>query len=306
MLKRLQYVNIPTDVLRTVVTIVDMGSFGKAGERLGLSQPAISAQIKRLQVLVGGAIFARTAGGVSLNVRGKTLLPIVRDMLASNDKILQIGGSAQDPRPIRVGMTFLYGSRFLAENPPDRLQRLNIVCDHSQDLLRSISEGYLDVCAVFEPTSRAGEVLNTWNEKIVWVRGPDFTLSPGAPVPLVGWPGMIGDQIAMQLLDSKGISYRFACTSNESTCRIDAVAAGLGVMLVPEWSIPAGLVEAKEYYLPPVPLVEAGIVKSNNVDLDSLKHVLQMLSIFDRGGVKDKNSGANGKKHRSQDHNQHL
>lgn len=268
--------------MRTVVTIVDMGSFGKAGDRLGLSQPAISAQIKRLQVLVGGAIFERTAGGVSLNERGKALLPTVRDMLAANDKILQIGGAEHDPRPIRVGMTFVYGSRFLAENPPEKLLRLTIVCDHGQDLLRSLSEGYLDVCAVFEPTSRAGQVLSVWNEKMVWVRGPNFTLSPGAPVPLVGSPGLVGDQIAMQLLDSKGISYRFACTSNESACRIEAAIAGLGVMLVPDWAIPPGLIEAREYYLPPPPPVEAGIVKSNSTHLDSIRSVLQMLARFNR------------------------
>src|ERR1700686_1592261 len=53
--RRHQHFNIPIEIVRTVVAISETGSLSKAGERLGLSQPAISSQIKRLQSLVGGS-----------------------------------------------------------------------------------------------------------------------------------------------------------------------------------------------------------------------------------------------------------
>ena len=49
--RRYQGINIPIEVVRTVVEIAEQGSYTKAGERLLLGQPAISAQIKRLQTL---------------------------------------------------------------------------------------------------------------------------------------------------------------------------------------------------------------------------------------------------------------
>ena len=53
--------NIPTDLLRTLIAVVDLRSFTKAAPSLGLTQPAVSAQIKRLQFLLGGEIFDRSA-----------------------------------------------------------------------------------------------------------------------------------------------------------------------------------------------------------------------------------------------------
>ena len=45
MYRRNQHVNIPIEIVRTVVAISETGSLSKAGERLGLSQPAISSQM---------------------------------------------------------------------------------------------------------------------------------------------------------------------------------------------------------------------------------------------------------------------
>ena len=55
--RRYQHLNIPIEIVRTVVAIAETGSLSKAGERLGLSQPAVSSQVKRLQNLIGGAFF---------------------------------------------------------------------------------------------------------------------------------------------------------------------------------------------------------------------------------------------------------
>ncbi len=53
--------NIPTELLRTLVTLVELRSFTKAAHALGMTQPAVSAQIKRLQVLLGGELLDTTS-----------------------------------------------------------------------------------------------------------------------------------------------------------------------------------------------------------------------------------------------------
>ena len=62
--------NIPTDLLRTLVTVVDLRSFTRAARSLGVTQPAISAQIKRLQTLLGYDLMDKSAPGVSLTPHG--------------------------------------------------------------------------------------------------------------------------------------------------------------------------------------------------------------------------------------------
>ena len=59
-------INIPTELLRTLVAVVDLRSFTKAAQSLGVTQPAVSAQIKRLQLLLDCELFDKSAPGVSL------------------------------------------------------------------------------------------------------------------------------------------------------------------------------------------------------------------------------------------------
>src|ERR1700678_3061301 len=112
--RRYQYINIPTEIIRSIVIIAETGSFSKAGEKLGLSQPAISAQVKRLQVLVGGAVFERGAGGVSFTPKGKLVLNQARKLLEANDQILSLGGPINDVQHIRLGISNLLVERLLA------------------------------------------------------------------------------------------------------------------------------------------------------------------------------------------------
>ena len=88
--------NIPTDLLRTLVAVVDLRSFTKAAQSFGVTQPAVSAQIKRLQFLLGFELLDKSAPGVSLTLRGQEVVRAARQMLSINDHILSLtsGGHA--------------------------------------------------------------------------------------------------------------------------------------------------------------------------------------------------------------------
>src|SRR4051812_18075578 len=62
--------NVPTALLRTLITVVDVGSYTRAAAVLGVTQPAVSAQLKRLQVLLGAELFERSTQGVVLSPAG--------------------------------------------------------------------------------------------------------------------------------------------------------------------------------------------------------------------------------------------
>jgi DNA-binding transcriptional LysR family regulator len=176
--RRYDSINIPIEVIRTLVVIADTGSFSKAGAKLGLSQPAISAQIKRLQMLVGGPVFDRVPGGVALTALGKLVLFQARKLLEANDQILLLAGTPSQPHPVRVGIVTLYIDAFLEIASANRaIGQLPLHCSHSPDLANQLAEGYIDVACLLSPTNDLDSAVE-WQENFVWACSPDFVLSP--------------------------------------------------------------------------------------------------------------------------------
>lgn len=68
--------------LRVLVTVADYGSVTKAAAALGLSQPSLSAQVGRIERLLGAKVFERTRTGVAPTERGKSVLAKARLVLA--------------------------------------------------------------------------------------------------------------------------------------------------------------------------------------------------------------------------------
>src|ERR1700760_3678768 len=111
--RRHQFLNVPIEIVRTVVAISETGSLPKAGERLGLSQPGVSSQIKRLQSLVGGELFLKTANGTTATELGKLALHQARKILDANDQLLRLGGNTAGPMPLRLGLSTLFVQDFI-------------------------------------------------------------------------------------------------------------------------------------------------------------------------------------------------
>src|ERR671938_330068 len=72
--------------LRTLSEIAERGSFSAAAEALGISQPAVSQQIRGLERDVGGRLLDRSGRGVTLTDRGQVVLRYARRMLGLSDE----------------------------------------------------------------------------------------------------------------------------------------------------------------------------------------------------------------------------
>src|ERR1700691_2010008 len=96
--------NIPTDLLRTFVSVVELRSFTRAAKAQGMTQPAVSAQIRRLQSLLAAELFDKSAPGVSLTPMGEQVIESARHLLSVNDHILQIARPPAVAQIVRVGV----------------------------------------------------------------------------------------------------------------------------------------------------------------------------------------------------------
>ncbi len=68
--------------LRAFISVAHEGNLTRAAEKLHLTQPAVSLQIKALQESLGLALFNRSAAGMVLTAEGNTLLPLAERILA--------------------------------------------------------------------------------------------------------------------------------------------------------------------------------------------------------------------------------
>lgn len=76
--------------LKTFLTVADAGSLTRAAETLHLSQPAVSAQVKALEIELGLPLFRRASRGMELNDAGKELLDRARDVVHRADGIARL------------------------------------------------------------------------------------------------------------------------------------------------------------------------------------------------------------------------
>src|SRR5258708_37498628 len=92
--------NIPTDLLRTFVAICELGSFTKAAHLFDLTQPAVTAHMRRLEAIIGSDLIEKSLSGVTLTECGRDVLRHARRMLSVNDQIVSGGGLQPQPQVI--------------------------------------------------------------------------------------------------------------------------------------------------------------------------------------------------------------
>src|SRR5262249_5713939 len=102
--------------LSFVKAVSETGSFSKAAERCGVSQPSLSNSIGQLEEELGGRIFSRTTRKVGLTPFGAYLLPLLDAVLNGVDELKKSANAFQNPshKLIRLGLSPLIDIHLLA------------------------------------------------------------------------------------------------------------------------------------------------------------------------------------------------
>jgi DNA-binding transcriptional LysR family regulator len=94
--------------VRTVLAVVEERSLTRAAKRLGVPQPSLSSQVRRIEKTLNTELFRRTSRGVTLTKGGERLLP---HFLAVEDEMRALERDAQvtpplSSGPVRVGVEY--------------------------------------------------------------------------------------------------------------------------------------------------------------------------------------------------------
>lgn len=241
--------NLPTELLRTFVTIADLGSFTRAGDKLGRSQPAISLQVKRLESLLRVRLYDRTSRDLALSAAGKKLVEYARKILALNDEAVvnllqpQVQGRVHLGIPNEFAASRLFPailSRFAQAYPDVQIQ---VTCDLSVNLLKSMQRDEFDLVLALHDGAETGYYNENWLEDIVWVCGPDSSIYLRDPLPLIVAPeGCFYRTRMIETLNSSQRKWHIAYTSQNYGGIRAGVMAGLGVTALAHNTVSEGMI----------------------------------------------------------------
>ncbi len=276
--------NIPTELLRTFVTVVDLRGFTKAAQALGCTQPAVSAQIKRLQNLLGSELLDKTAPGVIPTERGRAIAECARRLLAINDQIIDLAALRTPTTALRIGVPGDFGSALLPAALADFRrhfphQAFQVRCDVSERLLRDLQQSEIDLAVIFLQPAPPIEAYERWTESVVWVRGPAAIHDPAGPLPLVAQgEECVLTKLAIEALDRAGREWELAFSGPSSSSVAAAVAAGLGISAMVERLVPPDLTIWRDAQLPPLPDIPCGIYLRESHDRGLLEELAEALA----------------------------
>lgn len=274
--------NIPIELLRTAVAIAETGSYTKAARELGLSQPAVSLQVKRLQKLFVGEIFDVSSGRPHLTAYGEAIVDNARRILGINDELLSLAdvkprGMNQLVVGIHNGIATPLLSRLFKSLTLQTGYEIVFRNLSAQPMLKGLEGGYIDIALLADPIKPPPVALLEWWEPVHWVKGRGFRVDLSKPVPLVSFPGGFSDRFAIGALKRVGLRYRTSFVSSQINSRIAAVAAGMGIMVLAPRSIIDEVVIADDSGLPELPRARCGIYMRHGLERVQVEPVIDAL-----------------------------
>lgn len=182
--------NLPIDLLRTLITISEVGGHTRAAALLGRTQPAISLQIKLLDQLLGVKLLSQSGQKTVLSDDGQRLAVYARQILRLNDEAVAQFSVEPLDSSLRVGLPTDFSTAYLQDAILQFGQRtqgtqLKIHCGLSANLLQELHRGEHDVIVALYSDEDNQYLSHHWIQQPLWVCSDGFNLEEKQPVPIV-------------------------------------------------------------------------------------------------------------------------
>jgi LysR family hydrogen peroxide-inducible transcriptional activator len=149
--------------LECLVAVADHGSFRRAAAALGISQPALSAQVQAVEDLLGVQIFERDRRSVLVTPAGEDIVGRAREALTAVDAVGETARRRGEPLvgPLRLGVIPTIAPYWLPALLPTvrtKFPKLELILREEQThrLLAQLGAGQLDLAMLSLPV--AGDV----------------------------------------------------------------------------------------------------------------------------------------------------
>jgi LysR family hydrogen peroxide-inducible transcriptional activator len=168
--------------LRHFLKVAETGNFTRAAEAVGLSQPALSRSIARLEEELGQPVFERQTRQVTLTDAGRSLHARAQQIVAlADDAKAEICDDGQTGR-IRVGAIPTIAPFFLPEFLRDlcrRFPRATVIVEEETtgDLLHKLADGVIDLALLVRPVeAKYLQMEDLFEEELLLVMSSDHPL----------------------------------------------------------------------------------------------------------------------------------
>jgi DNA-binding transcriptional LysR family regulator len=228
-------INLPTDLLRTFVSAIDLGGYTRAADALGRTQPAVSLQMKRLEELLDARLITHEGRELKLTEEGEALAVYARQLLRLNDEAVAKLKGRSARGQLRVGLPTDFSVAFLQEAIAGFVREnaqvtMSITCDLSRRLIDMLHADDLDIAIALLAQDKNPYLVRSWEETPIWAVAREATVQRQEAVPLVTHPeGCEYRRRMTAALRAEGRDWRIAYTTPEIGGLQRAVSAGIGV-----------------------------------------------------------------------------
>lgn len=222
-------------LVQAFVAVVDARGFHAAARRLGVSQPLVSQQLRRLEQHFGAALVHRRRDGCTPTRAGAQFLPYARGVLEAARR----AEAALAPRPLVVGAASNPGIYLL---PRLLTPEIELRLGTNPEMLARLAIGEIDLAVTEWWDDRPGYEAQPWHEEpLLGIVPPGHRFAGRRAVPLArflaepligGEPGTGTGRLLAEALGERAAALRVVRQMGSTEGVKRAVAAGLGVSIV--------------------------------------------------------------------------